>query len=197
VYAGITELPWKEDAPLSLLAPAPIIALKKISEITANFVNMSDKVECVALRIAAAFGPLQNPVITVANRVAHAAAHNTPVQLEGTVFTTHAQEGFDYCYVKDVARGIALLQTADKLNHRVYNVASGRATTNQQVADAVKVTHPSLEVSLPAGKDPHGIGLVPSMDITRLREDTGYTPQYSIREAMEDYIAWLQAGHKQ
>jgi UDP-glucose 4-epimerase len=197
VYAGITELPWKEDAPLSLIAPAPIVALKKISEITANFVNMSDKVECVALRIAAVFGPLQNPMITAANRLAHAAATGAPVKLEGTVFTTYAQEGFDYCYVKDVARGIALLQTADKLNHRIYNVASGQATTNQTVADAVKALHPNLEISLPEGKDPHGIGLVPAMDITRLREDTGYGPQFGIREAMEDYIAWLQAGHKQ
>jgi len=197
VYAGIAELPWREDAPLSLMAPAPIIALKKISEITANFVNMSDKVECVALRIAAVFGPLQNPVVTVANRLAHAAATGTPVQLEGTMFTTYAQEGFDYCYVKDVARGIALLQTADKLNHRIYNVASGHATTNQAVADAVKALRPDLKISLPGGQDPHGIGLVPAMDITRLREDTGYKPRFRIPGAMEDYIAWLQAGHRQ
>jgi UDP-glucose 4-epimerase len=197
IYAGNNDLPWREDAALSLTAPAPIIAFKKISEIVADFVNRQDEVECVALRIAGVFGPLQNPVVSVANRLAHAAASGKPVELEGTFFTTYAEDGFDYCYVKDIARGIALAQTAKKLNYRIYNVASGRPTKNQDIAAAVKKIVPDIKIELPAGTDPHGMDVVPYQDISRLHEDTGYIPTFTLETAMADYIEWLSNGHPQ
>jgi hypothetical protein len=40
------------------------------------------------------------------------------------------------------------------LNHRVYNVSSGRSTTNQQVADAVAAAIPGFHVDLPERDDP-------------------------------------------
>jgi UDP-glucose 4-epimerase len=59
----------------------------------------------------------------------------------------------DECYVKDAALGIALLQMAAHLNHRVYNISSGCSTTNQRVADAVSATIPGFHVDLPKRED--------------------------------------------
>ena len=33
------------------------------------------------------------------------------------------------------------------------------------------------------------------LDITRLRQDTGYQPAYDTRCAVADYLAWLREGH--
>jgi UDP-glucose 4-epimerase len=34
------------------------------------------------------------------------------------------------------------------------------------------------------------------LDITRLREDTGFEPRYDTAAAAADYIAWLRAGNQ-
>jgi len=33
------------------------------------------------------------------------------------------------------------------------------------------------------------------LDISRLRQDTGYQPAYDTQSAVADYLAWLRAGH--
>ncbi|MEV6128375.1 hypothetical protein AB0M05_16315 [Streptomyces violaceusniger] len=106
-----------------------------------------------------------------------------------------AEDGIDLNYVPDTGRALALLQLADKLNHRTYNVGSGRATTNAQLAEAIKKVAPDAQVDLPSGGD--GGGTPPLvLDISRLQEDTGYRAEYDTERAAGDYIAWLRAGNK-
>ena len=81
-------------------------------------------------------------------RLVHAAVKGEKPNVEGLRFgSAYAADGGDQCYIKDAARGIALLQTADKLNHRLYNVSSGRATTNQDVVNAIKRVFPTLRLN--------------------------------------------------
>ncbi|MFB9452723.1 NAD-dependent epimerase/dehydratase family protein [Streptomyces antimycoticus] len=94
--------------------------------------------------------------------------------------------------MRDTGRALALLQLADKLNHRTYNVGSGRATTNAQLAEAIKKAAPDAQVGLPTGGDTPPMVL----DISRLQEDTGYQAEYDTERAADDYIAWLRAGNK-
>jgi UDP-glucose 4-epimerase len=35
-----------------------------------------------------------------------------------------------------------------------------------------------------------------ALDITRLRQDTGFEPEYGTVRAAADYIAWLRAGNE-
>jgi UDP-glucose 4-epimerase len=94
--------------------------------------------------------------------------------------------------VKDTGRAIALLQLADRLDHRTYNVASGRATTNAEVIAAIKKVVPDAPIELPTG----GAGHRNHLDITRIQQDTGYRPAYDTERAAADYIAWLRAGNE-
>ena len=106
-----------------------------------------------------------------------------------------AQEGSDLCYVKDAAHAVALLQVAETLHHRVYNIATGRPTTNQELVAAIKEVIPEAVIELPSedkGAEPRA---TPYQDITRLVQDTGYQPRYTTKQAIADYIAWLQAGN--
>jgi len=98
----------------------------------------------------------------------------------------------------NIGAWFALLQTADRLNHRVYNVASGRVTTNAEVMAAVHAIIPgaATQLDLPAGRNPHSPAQGAYLDITRLSEDTGYVPEYGTEHAVADYVAWLRAGNE-
>ena len=88
-----------------------------------------------------------------------------------------------------------MLQLAPRLSHRTYNIASGRVLTNREVAAAVKKLVPDARIELPEGRSPAGPGHPACLDITRLREDTGYQPAYDTERAVADYLAWLREGH--
>jgi UDP-glucose 4-epimerase len=106
-----------------------------------------------------------------------------------------AEDATDLCYVKDCGRAIALLQLAPTLNHRTYNVASGRVTTNGEVAAAIRAVVPDARIDLPEGRDPDGPERDIHLDVTRLRQDTGFRPAYDTGRAVADYVDWLRAGN--
>jgi basic membrane lipoprotein Med (substrate-binding protein (PBP1-ABC) superfamily) len=74
-------------------------------------------------------------------------------------------------------------------------ISSGRATTNQDVVNAVKRVFPDFEVELPGGHMPGLPETLWYFDITRVREDTGFEPAFSLEAGIADYISWLQAGN--
>lgn len=108
----------------------------------------------------------------------------------------HTEGGRDVCYVKDVAYGIALLQVADHLNHRTYNVADGRATSNGELVAAIRNVLPGARVDLLPGRDPDSPVQDIYPDITRIHQDTGYQPAYGLTRGIADYVDWLRAGHE-
>ena len=77
------------------------------------------------------------------------------------------------------------------MNHHTYNIGSGRATSNQDVIAALHQAVHDFTFTLPPGGGDHPRWL----DITRLRQDTGYEPDYDPPRAAADYVAWLRQGH--
>lgn len=197
VYGGAKdplEGPLTEDMPLSMRSPHLIPAFKKISELLGGHLADTTGIEIVNLRISGTWGPRgHNPdPFFPAPQLIHAAAHGRAPDLSGVSGRMHAEDSLDLCYVKDTGRAIALLALADRLNHRTYNVASGHATSNAEVAAAIRRVIPDAQVDLPSGGESPPAWL----DITRLREDTGYEPLWDAERAAADYIAWLRAGNE-
>lgn len=193
VYGGVPGNPLREDAPLPIAAGHTIPAAKKMMEILALCAAGDSGFDVVNFRIAAIWGPLgrsRSPFFATP-RLVHAA-----VRGEDPGLTTYAEDGIDMCYVKDCARAIAVLQTAARLNHDTYNVGNGYATTNGQVATAIRAVVPEARASLHEGHDPAGPGEAIYLDTTRLREDTGFRPAYDVERAVADYVGWLRAGHE-
>ena len=197
VYNGIGELPWRDDQPLPMTAAFSMEVAKKCGEIVSSYLGLHMQVECVEMRLAAMYGPNYDPTrSSLAGRLVHAAVNGTPPNLETIRFgSIYADDGGDQCYVKDAARGIALLQTANKISQPVYNISSGYPTSNQAVVDAVRQVIPDFEVELPPGHMPGAPEDLWYFDITKLREATGYTPQFTIEAGVADYIDWLRAGN--
>jgi UDP-glucose 4-epimerase len=114
--------------------------LKKSAELIGSLVADSG-VEVVNLRISTVWdrcAPHEPPFAALPALVRTGVPSHQPVHTEG---------GRNVCYVKDVAYGIALLQVANHLNHRTYNVADGRATSNGEVVAAIRNM-------LPGARDP-------------------------------------------
>lgn len=198
VYLGVDDTTLREDAPLSMAASHPIPAGKKSAELLAGTIAERAGFEAVNLRIGAIWGPLgrpESPFFPVP-RLVHTAAKGEPAGFSPPRRPAYADDGGDYCYVKDCGRAIALLQTAPTLHHRTYNVGSGHVTRNAEVVDAIRGVIPGAAIDLPAGRGPGAPAEDSYLDITRLRQDTGFTPAYDTERAVRDYVGWLRAGNE-
>jgi len=194
VYAGVAEVPWREDAALPVVAAHQIPVLKKAGELFAALAGDDAGFEAVSLRIGTIWGPLglpDNPFFALP-RLLSAAVWGEDADLTPPRPPAYAGDATDLCYVKDCGRAIALLMRAERLNHRIYNVSSGRLIPYGEVVAAINATVPGANIVLPDGSDP-GRPAGGHLDITRLREDTGFRPEYDVARAVRDYADWLRA----
>ena len=76
---------------------------------------------------------------------------------------------------------------AERLSHRIYNVSSGGLVQYSEVVAAINAAGPGADITLPEGRNPHR---PPDnyLDITRLRADTGFRPEYDVERAVRDYV---------
>lgn len=196
-YFGVPEGPFREDQPLPMDSVISPEAYKKAWEIlTLNYAKMSG-IDLVNMRLSGVYGPMYASMRNLPSRLSHAAAYGTEPDFSpgfgGVPFADDAQ---DLTFAKDIARGIVLVQHADKLDHQTYNIGSGRATSNREFLDAVKSARPSVGITIQDGLSPRA---KPNSyaDITRIKTELGYEPRYTTKRAIEEYIAWFEAGNLQ
>lgn len=196
MYLGLTGS-VDEASPIFLQAPIPgmpgILQYQKIVEVASEQFSNATGISTVCCRLMGFYGPFQDTdQAALANRLAHAAVSGKPVDLNNAFFSFE-DDAVDTLYIKDLARAIALLHTADKLNHKVYNIGTGKTTSNREVVEAIKRAVPGFTVTLPSGRFP--FPPLPTMNVKRLHEDTGFTPKYDTQSAIQDYVDWLKAGN--
>jgi UDP-glucose 4-epimerase len=193
VYAGVDEVPWREDSPLPVVTGHQIFAFKKTAELFAALAGGSAGFETVSLRIGTIWGPLGLPdsPFFALPRLVSAAVWGEDPDLTPPRPPAYAGDGGDLCYVKDCGRAIALLMLAERLNHGTYNVSTGRLVRSSEVVAAINAAVPGAGITLPEGRSP---GRPPDnyLDTTRLREDTGFRPEYDVERAVPDYVDWLR-----
>jgi UDP-glucose 4-epimerase len=193
VYAGVDEVPWREDAPLPVAAAHQIHVFKKTAELFTALAGDSAGFDTVSLRIGTIWGPLglpDSPFFPLP-RLLSAAVWGEDPDLTPPRPPAYAEDGGDLCYVKDCGRAIALLMLAERLNHRTYNVSTGRLVRYGEVSAAINATVPGASIKLPEGRNPDR---PPDsyLDTTRLHEDTGFRPEYDVEHAVPDYTDWLR-----
>ncbi|HEY7538674.1 MAG TPA: NAD(P)-dependent oxidoreductase [Methylomirabilota bacterium] len=192
VYGGIPLGPYREDTPLPVMSPTQVSAFKKAMEMHAHFYAAQTKIDVVALRIGSIYGPLYYSMHNPISRMCHGAARNTEPDFsdrpDGKIFE---DDQADWTYVKDVARGIQQVHMADRLAHRIYNLASGRASSNREAFEAVRKAVPSARcAALKPGKSP-GASTNPATDLARAAE-VGYRPEHTLESGIAAYIEWLR-----
>ncbi|WAP60140.1 NAD-dependent epimerase/dehydratase family protein [Streptomyces sp. S465] len=194
VYDLGTEGPLTEDTPLAMSSGHLIPTFKKIGELLNGHLADATGIDVINYRISGIWGPRDphGPLFFAAPELVHAAVRGTEPDLSPLPGPAYTEDALDLCYVKDAGRAIALLQLADRLHHRTYNVASGRATANAEIIAAIKKVVPDARIELPTG----GTAARNHLDITRIQQDTGYRPAYDTERATADYVSWLRAGNE-
>jgi UDP-glucose 4-epimerase len=189
IYSNVDQRPWHEDALVSTASTNPTEAYKKALEVLGLYFGQRTGLDVVMLRVAGIFGPMYHSMANLPSRLAHAAAHGRAPNFEGMRYgPPKADDGGDACYVKDCALGIQLVHTAPKLEHRVYNVGSGKATRNADLVDAIREVAPEFEGNLLPGGTTDGR----YMDISRISSELGYTPQIGVERGLAEYVKWLK-----
>lgn len=110
--------------------------------------------------------------------------------LKGLVLERGADQRLGFTYVKDTAWGTMLAYEKESPTSRVFNIASEKATGFVELYElARKYSSRPTEVRIGPGKlFPRG----ETLDISRAREELGFSPRYGIEEAVAEYARWVE-----
>ena len=194
VYQGIKQKePLKEELLLSVESDRYVPGTKRAEENIALLYAAKAGLNVALIRASRIYGPLFAGVRSPMHRIAQSAVDGTPCELPNI----DEAEGHDNIYVKDCARGVIMIHTADKLKHHIYNLGMGKLTTFGEIRDAVLKVAPGAKIIL--GKDLGEITATKSaldinacLDIGRIREELGFGPEYDIDKGMAAYVTWLK-----
>jgi nucleoside-diphosphate-sugar epimerase len=201
VYYGLDAslMPFREDqlVPLQEAEDNYMVQswAKKTLEVVASMYRRQSGLDIVTVRPSGAFGPMYRTFLNVPSRLVRAAARGEAPdfsdRLDGVPL---ADFGYDQLYVKDIARAIGAIHLAPKPEHTIYNVGAGEVVTNGQVLAAVQKAVPGFSVDLAPRDENTEMPLGMVVDTTRLREEFGFTPRYSLDEGIAEYVDWLRSN---
>jgi UDP-glucose 4-epimerase len=191
VYNGLKEGPYREDATLPLESRSPTEAYKKAGETI--LLHYADRVglSTVTVRPRQVYGPMYYSMSNLPSRLCHAAVKGALPDF-GPAGAPFAGDTGDFTYVKDCAEVVSLVHQAERPQHRVYNVGGGRAFQMGELAEAVLSAAPEARIELKPGESPAGSPRDNYLDLTRVKDEFGFTPRYPVEQGIPDYISWLR-----
>jgi UDP-glucose 4-epimerase len=107
----------------------------------------------------------------------------------------NGDNGRDFTYVTDTARGIALAADSDDLVGRTVNIGYGRMITISEVADTVArlCARPELRPIWIEARP--GDVLKLQADTRRAEQTLGFRPEFDFAAGLRRYIDWFRAHH--
>lgn len=106
-----------------------------------------------------------------------------------TLSITDPGAQMDYLHVTDAAKAIWELAFGEKLEHDVYNVGPGVATTLESAAEIIAESTgcgTNLRPGVPRL-------LRPALDVGRLVRDLGFGPSFDIEHGLQAYVGWIRS----
>lgn len=168
-------------------------AAKTFNELLLRSFNEMYGLDYVALRYFNVYGPrmdIYGVYTEVLVRWIERIAAGQPPVIFGD-----GNQMMDFVYVEDVARANILAAKAD-VTDGVFNIASGRETSLNQLADAlIKIMKSDVR---PEYGPERKVNPVPRRwaDITRARDVLGFQPQVSLEEGLRRLVAWWRGAKK-
>jgi UDP-glucose 4-epimerase len=98
----------------------------------------------------------------------------------------------EYVYGKDVGLALLLACQAQNPKQRIYNAGTGVVHGPEELAQVVRELIPKTEVKVSGTSGAEKSRSI-SMDISVSKTELGYTPRFSLKEALRDYMDELWA----
>lgn len=195
VYWGLDPAtgPFEEDRHVTMTPIHPIEADKKIDEVIQGYMTHSGELDIVRARIGIIWGPLYHTMMNAPSRLAMLALGRQE-RLEGQPdpLLAHPDDTLDLMYARDCGEALARLHTAPTLDHRIYNVSGGRMVRYEELIAAFNKAVPDAGLSLEIPDRP-AIGHINGYcDMSRLENEIGFRPAFSLDDAVSDYVHWLR-----
>jgi len=142
--------------------------------------------ECINIRTCWVYGP-NLPRARVPKIFIDAALDGKPCHL-----TEGGDLAVDQVYIADTVAGVLLALDKDHHAFDAYHIATGQAPTIADAARIVSELIPGADISAAPGLYRHG-GRFPTatkgaLDISRARQELGYTPRYDLRAGLLETI---------
>jgi UDP-glucose 4-epimerase len=188
VYGSSGELPRIETAHVDPISPYGVSKLAA-ERYCVSFSRVYP-LETVALRYFNVFGPNQDPTsqyAAVVPRFVTAIADGRAILIYGD-----GGQRRDFTYVENVVAANLLAAEADGVSGTVLNVATGRSTTVNELADTIGslLGRPVVREEQPARA---GDIRDSWADVTRARELLGWEPQVGLEEGLRLAAEWFLA----
>ena len=148
--------------------------------------------QTVATRLSSLYGPMERVT-------GHRANQSVVKDLTGRIIrnepiaVSDRSLGRDYTYVADIAGGICSVLDAPNPSHFAYNVSTGRWLSLGDIIDALNELRPGIQVVEASPGDDNDASLGDSrsrMDVSRLRDDIGFTAEYDLAAGLTAYLQW-------
>ena len=167
-------------------------AMKVMCEVVTTMYHSVHGVDSVSCRVSWVYGPgailIWYPVWFLANALAGSPAHLD----KGGDFA------IDYTYVKDAALGLFLAYTVRPLEHRLFNMTSGKKISVMEAAETVRAIVPGARIHVGPGPMEVGLGnpkihpiQVGPMSIERAVKELGYTTT-PLEQGLSETAEWLK-----
>ncbi len=192
-YGDHAALPKVEDRigkPLS-----PYAVTKVVNEMYADVFAKTYGMTCIGLRYFNIFGKRQDPngaYAAVIPKWVVDMMNGAPVFINGDGETSR-----DFCYIDNAVQAniLAAFSPQAKESNEIYNIAYGQRITLNDLFESIKSTLEKnqyrLESFKPVYKDFRPGDVRHSLaDISKAAKNIGYAPTHSVREGLEEAIAW-------
>jgi nucleoside-diphosphate-sugar epimerase len=118
--------------------------------------------------------------------IVKAAVSGTPITVPDVDYP------IEIIYVEDEARAFVTATLADSLPHDRYVIGTGEQATLADVVAAVREEVPNADLTVADVENDDQLLRRAASDSSRIREDLGWEPEYSLREAISAYVRWLR-----
>ena len=167
---------------------------KYVSELLTRRFGEMHGFPTVATRLSSPYGPMERVT-------GHRANQSVVKDLTGRVVrgepiaVSDRSLGRDYTYVADIASGICSVLDAPIPSHFAYNVSAGRWLSLGDMIDALQELRPGIQVADASPGDDNDVsygGSRTRMDVSRLRDDIGFTAEYDLAAGLNGYLEWRE-----
>lgn len=185
VYGENDKVPFSEDDRVDAQI-SPYAATKKACETILYAYSRLFDIKSTLLRFFTVYGPRQRPEMAI-----HKFTRMIDRGEEIPMFGDGASQR-DYTYIDDIIQGvIASIEKAGEKPYRIYNLGESDTIELGDLINAISeaVGKPAKIKKLP---DQPGDVKITFADITRAREELGYTPTTPVREGVRKFVDWYK-----
>ena len=185
VYGSIDEGSWPEDHPLQ--PNSPYSASKASSDLLARAYHRTFGMDVRITRCSNNYGPYQFPEKVIPLFVTNL-MDGIPVPLYGSGTNVR-----DWLHVDDHCNGIQLVLEGGRAGE-VYNIGGGTELTNLELTDLILQAMGAGEDMIKRVADRKGHDLRYSVDITKIHNELGYSPQVPFEQGLAETIDWYRTN---